>query len=58
MRFPAVIGKVIWGSFIQKKINPFTTKILGNKIITGIYKITNQTTQECYIGQSVDVAKR
>lgn len=58
MRFPAVIGKVVWSSFIQKKINPFTASILGNKTVTGIYKITNQLTQECYIGQSVDIAKR
>lgn len=58
MRFPAVIGKVIWSSFIQKKINPFISKIIGPKVVTGIYKITNQNTQECYIGQSLDIAKR
>lgn len=58
MRFPAVIGKVIWSSFIQKKINPFTASILGNKNVCGIYKITNQLTQECYIGQSVNIATR
>lgn len=58
MRFPAVIGKVIWSSFIQKKINSFTASILGNKNVCGIYKITNQLTQECYIGQSVNIATR
>lgn len=58
MRFPAVIGKVIWSSFIQKKINPFCASILGNKNVCGIYKITNQLTQECYIGQSVNLATR
>ena len=58
MRFPAVVGKVIWSSFIQKKINPFAASILGNKTVIGVYKITNQLTQECYIGQSIDIAKR
>ena len=58
MRFPAVIGKVIWGSFIQKKINSFTASILGSKTVIGIYKITNQLTQECYIGQSVNIQDR
>ena len=32
--------------------------ILGLDTICGIYKITNQKTNECYIGQAVDVAKR
>ncbi|MGN0992835.1 MAG: GIY-YIG nuclease family protein [Bacilli bacterium] len=32
--------------------------VLGTKTICGIYKITNQITKECYIGQSVDIAKR
>lgn len=32
--------------------------VLGTNIVSGIYKITNQETNECYIGQAVDVAKR
>ena len=32
--------------------------ILGTAIVSGVYKITNQETGECYIGQAVDVAKR
>lgn len=58
MRYPAVIGKVIWSSFIQKKVNPFIAKIIGANTICGIYKITNQLTQESYIGQSLDIQKR
>ena len=32
--------------------------VLGTTTICGIYKITNQLTDQCYIGQSVDVATR
>ena len=58
MRFPQVIGKVIWSSFVQKKMNNFLTNILGTEKVCGIYKITDQLTKEAYIGQSVDVHTR
>ena len=32
--------------------------ILGTTQVTGIYKITNQKNNMCYIGQAVDVADR
>lgn len=58
MRFPAVVGKVIWSSFIQKKATAFANKLFGNQTKCGIYKITNQCTGECYIGQSVNLQDR
>lgn len=33
-------------------------KILGAEKVCGIYKITNQETGECYVGQAKDVRKR
>jgi hypothetical protein len=33
-------------------------RVLGNRKIMGIYKITNLNNGMCYIGQSVDVADR
>ena len=32
--------------------------IIGTTVKTGIYKITNQKTKECYIGQAVDLSSR
>lgn len=58
MRNPELIGKVIWSGFIQKKFNSFASFILGTKTVCGVYKITDQITQEAYIGQSVDIASR
>jgi group I intron endonuclease len=32
--------------------------VVGTYMKSGIYKITNQKTKECYIGQAVDIASR
>lgn len=48
----------IWQAYyapIAKKKFP---QILGKTDVCGIYKITNQETGECYIGQAVDVRRR
>lgn len=58
MFYPQVIGKIIWTSFIQKKLKQLCNDIVGTNIVTGIYKITNQITQEAYIGQSKNIANR
>lgn len=55
---PEILGKYIWSAFIQKKFKTFTLLTLGKDKVCGVYKITDQITQEVYIGQSVDVAKR
>ena len=39
-------------------MSALAASILGDKVITGIYKITNIETTECYIGQAVNVAQR
>ena len=39
-------------------MNALCNNVLGTSIVTGIYKITNQKTDMCYIGQSVDLASR
>lgn len=58
LNFPIVIGKVIWTTFIQKKVNALAARVLPQKVTIGIYKITNLNTNECYIGQSVDIRQR
>lgn len=56
---PRVLRMLIWSSFFQKPMNELCAKVLGGNVIkTGIYKITNQLNNMCYIGQSVDIAKR
>lgn len=55
---PTVLSKLIWSQYCQKLTNDLCNRVLGSKTVCGIYKITNTLTEECYIGQSVDVAQR
>lgn len=55
---PRILSMLIWQTFFKDKMNELCNNVLGTKTITGIYKITNQETKECYIGQSVDISKR
>lgn len=55
---PRSILMAIWQAYyapIAKKKFP---QILGKVDVCGIYKITNQETGECYIGQAVDIRRR
>ena len=55
---PVILNKLIWTTYFQKTTTELCNRILGVNKICGIYKITNINTQQCYIGQSVDVAQR
>ena len=55
---PRVLSMLIWSTFFQKPMTTLCNNIIGTSTVTGIYKITNQVTKECYIGQSVDISKR
>ncbi len=55
---PRILCMLIWSTYFQKPMTALCNNVLGTKTITGIYKITNQETGECYIGQAVDVATR
>ena len=55
---PVVLSKLIWTQYFQKQMTELCDRILGKGVVCGIYKITNLITEQCYIGQSVDVSKR
>ena len=55
---PRVLSMLIWSSFFQKPMTTLCNNILGTTQVTGIYKITNQKNNMCYIGQAVDIADR
>ena len=55
---PRILAMLIWQTYYQKQMSALAASILGDKVITGIYKITNIETTECYIGQAVNVAQR
>jgi len=55
---PRILSMLIWSTFYQKPMTTLCNKIIGTSIKTGIYKITNQLNNQCYIGQAVDLATR
>ena len=55
---PRILSMLIWSTFFQKPMTKLCNNILGTNVVTGIYKITNQKNNMCYIGQSVDIATR
>ena len=55
---PRIIDMLIWQNFYQPIAKTKFPLILGSKVITGIYKITNLNDNKCYIGQAVDVRSR
>lgn len=55
---PRILSMLIWSTFFQKNMTALCNRVIGTEKKSGIYKITNQTNQMCYIGQSVDIANR
>lgn len=55
---PRVLSMLIWQTWFQKPLKTLAANVLGVATKTGIYKITNIETKECYIGQAVDIAAR
>lgn len=55
---PRILSMLIWQTYFQPLAKKLFPKLLGQGKVCGIYKITNTETEECYIGQSVDIYKR
>lgn len=55
---PRILSMLIWQTYFQPLAKEKFPIILQDKTKMGIYKITNIRTDECYIGQSVDIYKR
>ena len=55
---PRVLYMLIWQTFFRTPMTNLCNNIIGTSTKSGIYKITNIKTKECYIGQAVDLASR
>ena len=55
---PRILSMLIWSTFFQKPMNTLCNNVIGATVKSGIYKITNQKDNMCYIGQAVDLARR
>ena len=56
---PRILSMLIWQTYWQPLAKKQFPRILNSTSpVMGIYKITNQVTGECYVGQAVDIDKR
>ena len=55
---PRSILMAIWQAYYSPIAKKKFPQILGRSDVCGIYKITNQETGECYIGQATDIRRR
>ena len=55
---PRILSMLIWSTYFQKSMSALCNNIIGATVKSGIYKITNQLDDMCYIGQAVDLARR
>lgn len=52
------LNKVIWKVYYEKPYTDLVGRVVGTKVKTGIYKITNLENNMCYVGQAVNIADR
>lgn len=57
LRNPEPLNKVIYKYYYEKPYNDLIGRVLGSKIHTGIYKITNLNNGLCYVGQAVNIGR-
>ena len=55
---PRVLSMLIWQTWFMKPLKSLSANVVGAIDKTGIYKITNLKTKECYIGQAVSIKDR
>ena len=58
LRDKDAINKVIWKVYYEKPCTAMIGRVVGAKVVTGIYKITNLQNQMTYVGQSVSIGDR
>ncbi len=55
---PRTVSMIIWTAYYKSVMDKLCKQLIGVAAKSGIYRITNIITNECYVGQSVDLAKR
>ncbi len=58
LRKPEILNKFIYDNYVARPAKEMVKRVLQNRKICGIYKITYIPTGEVYIGRSVDVGVR
>lgn len=58
LRNPLPLKKAIYDIYYKEPVRALLNRVLGEKKISGIYKITLVSTGQAYVGKSVDVHRR
>lgn len=58
LRNKEILNKLIYESFIKRPLDELTKRIMENRDVSGIYKITYIKTGEAYIGRSTNIKRR
>lgn len=58
LRDKEALNKVIYKVYYEKPYTDLIGRVIGNRVKTGIYKLTNIENGMCYVGQAVDIADR
>lgn len=58
LRDKEALNKVIYKVYYEKPYTDLIGRVVGNRVKTGIYKLTNIENGMCYVGQAVDIADR
>ena len=53
-----LLNKLTWTSFYQQPYKDLVGRVIGDRTISGIYKITCLLNKKAYIGKSTDIGKR
>lgn len=53
-----ILNKIIWKVYFETPFTNLIGRVIGNKEVSGIYKITNLIDEKCYIGQAVNIKDR
>lgn len=55
---PRILSMLIWQTYWRTPMNQLCSNVIGRIDKTGIYKITNTKTKECYVGQAISITDR
>lgn len=58
LHHPEILKKLIWSTYYKPSFDLMVGRVLENKTISGIYKITSKATGKSYIGQSTNIKNR
>ena len=55
---PRILSMLVWQTYFQKPMTSLCNNIIGTGVKSGVYKITNQKNNICYIGQATNLSDR